>query len=553
LGDVLKLDSRATVAPQGYRLRVEASGVTAEAGDAAGLFYAMMTLAQVIRVAGAELPFGVIDDAPDFQTRGVMIDISRDKVPTMETLYALVDDLAGWKVNHLQLYIEHTFAYAEHRTVWEHASPMTSEEIRALDAYCRARFVELAPNQNSFGHMARWLKHDAYRHLAETPDGWRTPEGLWRDEPWSLDPTNPDTLAFLDGLYAELLPNFTSRNLNIGCDETWDLGQGNNRELCEQVGRDRVYLDFLNAINERAQAHGCTAHYWGDVVWEHAPAPAIDLAKLNPEMVMVDWGYIRAYPFEEHGEALADKGLPFWFAPGTGVWSTLVGCNESAFGSNRSAAEAGLRHGALGILNADWGDGGHWQYHPVSLSGFAAGAALAWCAQVNPDETIVAAFSSHVFRDEAGVMGEAVHLLADTWTKVTPEATQANLLNGIIQGGLDHELPPEMTVATLAATEAHIESAIAQMADSRMGRADGELMLDEFRNGARMAVHACRLGRTILDGETSNAAVLRELADDMHAIVNEHRRLWLARNREGGLDDSVRVLKERLSGYTDAR
>ena len=96
-----------------------------------------------------------------------MLDISRDKVPTMETLYALVDLLAGWKINQLQLYTEHTFAYRQHPEVWAEASPLTGQEILGLDAYCRKRFVELVPNQNSFGHMHRWLKHARYAPLAE--------------------------------------------------------------------------------------------------------------------------------------------------------------------------------------------------------------------------------------------------------------------------------------------------------------------------------------------------------------------------------------------------
>ena len=82
-----------------------------------------------------------------------MLDISRDKVPRMDTLYALVDMLAGWKINQVQLYTEHTFAYRQHPDVWAEASPMTGDEILALDAFCRERHIELVPNQNSFGHM----------------------------------------------------------------------------------------------------------------------------------------------------------------------------------------------------------------------------------------------------------------------------------------------------------------------------------------------------------------------------------------------------------------
>ena len=97
---------------------------------------------------------------------GYMLDISRHRVPTMETVKRQVDILAELGYNHFELYTEHTFAYSKHETVWREASPFTPDEIRELDDYCAARGIELVPNQNSFGHMERWLKHEAYRPLA---------------------------------------------------------------------------------------------------------------------------------------------------------------------------------------------------------------------------------------------------------------------------------------------------------------------------------------------------------------------------------------------------
>ena len=57
----------------------------------------------------------------------------------MDWLKTLIDALALLRYNELQLYTEHTFAYAEHAAVWEHASPMTAAEIREIDAYCQKR------------------------------------------------------------------------------------------------------------------------------------------------------------------------------------------------------------------------------------------------------------------------------------------------------------------------------------------------------------------------------------------------------------------------------
>ena len=103
--------------------------MTVEATDEAGAFYARATLRQLARLHDGRLPVGTVTDWPDLPQRGVMLDVSRDKVPTMTTLLALVDRLAEWKVNHLELYAEHTFAYRDHEIVWRDASPFTADEI----------------------------------------------------------------------------------------------------------------------------------------------------------------------------------------------------------------------------------------------------------------------------------------------------------------------------------------------------------------------------------------------------------------------------------------
>ena len=383
--------------------------------------------------------------------------------------------------------------------------------------------------------------------LAECPDGFPEANGQWHAEPWSLDPSNPATLELLSELYAELLPLFTSDKIHVGADETWDLGKGHNREACATRGLHAVYLDFLRRLRDLARKHGRTAHYWGDMVWNHFPER---VPELDRDMVMVDWGYYRAYPFDAHGAALAEAGVPFWFAPGTSVWATLLGCNEACFGSNRSAAVAGVRHGAGGLLNTDWGDGGHWQYLPVSYAGFAAGAAMAWSHAANPDERIAAALDLHVFRDAAKVMGKTALGLADAWQHVGEGVTQAHILDAILRHASARPLPGEVTAATLQGAAAHIQEQVDRLSHARMDRPDAALIVDEFRNGARMAVHACRLGRALHDGNAAAAAVCRELAAGMGVILDEHRRLWLARNRPGGLADSMCLLQQRLAEYT---
>ena len=228
---------------EGYTITIDADGtVMIEAADPAGLFYAHTTLAQLARVHDGTLPVGVVRDWPDLPVRAVMLDISRDKVPTMDTLFALIDRLASWKVNQIQLYSEHTFAYRDHEVVWRHASPMTAEEIRAVDAFCAERHIELVPSQNCLGHMHRWLQHDEYRHLAMAPTEDQPDRG-----PTTIEPLNPESLALVRSLFDELLPNFSSRHyVNVGLDEPWEL----------PPARIDDYLDWVRVLRALPELDG---------------------------------------------------------------------------------------------------------------------------------------------------------------------------------------------------------------------------------------------------------------------------------------------------------
>jgi len=80
-----------TARSQGYRLTISTEGISIIGHDADGLRHGTQTLFQIRAQCPGPLPCLTIADWPDFPVRGVMLDISRDKVPTMETLFALVD------------------------------------------------------------------------------------------------------------------------------------------------------------------------------------------------------------------------------------------------------------------------------------------------------------------------------------------------------------------------------------------------------------------------------------------------------------------------------
>lgn len=531
---------------EGYELSITPAGIEIAARSAVGVFHGVSTLIQVLATADRpSLPTLNVRDWPDFPVRGVMLDVSRDKVPSMDTLCDVIDLLASWKINHLQLYTEHTFAYRNHPEVWAEASPLTGEEILDLDAYCRERCIELVPNQNCFGHMHRWLRHARYARLAETSGEFDVPWGR-RQGPFSLCPLDPGSLKLVRSLLDELLPHFTSRMFNAGCDETFDLGQGRSREVCVEKGKGRVYLEFLRRIASEVHARGHTLQFWGDIVLLH---PEL-IPELPENSIALAWGYEANHPFLEQGCRFRAAGIPFYVCPGTSSWCSVAGRTDNALGNLRNAAENGHRQGASGYLNTDWGDDGHWQHLPISYLGLAMGAAYAWAYDANRDLDPAAAVSRHAFRDPSRGMGQVAYALGNVYRVPGVEFPNASILFRVLQSPLERVRNFGVTQKQWERTLQAIDEAMAPLADSRVARADAALIAREFALTARLLRHACH--RALLAGEANDTVAAQrraELAYDMRSFIPDYEAVWLARNRAGGLVDSVSRLASLLHDY----
>ncbi len=543
---------------ESYRLEIGPSGIGVRGADPAGLYYGTSTLTQWLRIhlwgqghGPRIVPALEVSDRPDFAHRGVMLDISRDKVPTLDTLKQLIDLLAGWKINQLQLYMEHTFAYRGHDAVWRDADPLTATDIRELDAYCRTRFIELVPNQNSFGHLHRWLIHEPYRRLAESPDGIEHPFSIER-EPYSLCPSDPGSLELLADLYDQLLPCFASRQLNVGLDEAIDLGYGRSAAECRERGKGRVYLDFVRQVHRLVTERGHRMQFWGDVILQH---PRL-LDELPKDAIALEWGYEANHPFAADSRRFAASGLEFYVCPGTSSWNSFAGRTRNAIENLAAAAIQGHAQGASGYLITDWGDNGHFQPLPISYPGLAAGAAFCWNVKTAADPRrlpLAQQLDLFVFRDRGGQAGVAVTDLGDTYlhTGAADSVNGSALFFALI---FAHKPPAERRTAGMSAprldlTLEHLEHAVAPIQAARIERRDGDLIARELTWVADVLRVACRLATARLEiGSDKPLSALPgtvrvDLSRRLDVLIEQHRGNWLARNRPGGLESSVSRLE----------
>ena len=87
--------------------------------------------------------------------------------------------MAYYKLNQLQLYVEHTYLFSGLSEMWRDETPLTAEEIRELDAYCAKLHIELVPSIATFGHLYMLLSTKSYGDLCEFPDSWKEPFSFW--------------------------------------------------------------------------------------------------------------------------------------------------------------------------------------------------------------------------------------------------------------------------------------------------------------------------------------------------------------------------------------
>ncbi len=542
---------------QEYKISIDTLNIKLIAKDEAALFFAKQTLKQIIFYAestDSAIPCLEITDWPDFEKRGYMLDISRDKVPTMETLYQIIDMLASWKINEFQLYTEHTFAYKNHKEVWEGCSPLTAEEIQKLDAYCKVRFIDLVPNQNSFGHMENWLKHDTYLDLAECPTDCKTIWGMRSRT--SLNPTNPGSLVLMQELYKELLPNFSSEYFNIGCDETVELGCGLSKEECDKIGKGQVYLNYLIQLNKEVNANGRKAQFWGDIILNH---PEL-IPSLPKNMTALVWGYESNFPFIEKLPEFQKAGLEYYVCPGTSTWRSIIGRDHDAFLNLKNAAVNGKKYNAKGYLNTNWGDYGHWQPLSVCYAPMGVGASYAWDVDSNPESKIESILNKYIFKDKTEKTAQAIVKLGNAYLKCKIPEGNANAFHLMLRRYKwtmkGHYQTKELKINNLQAAENEINKALEEFKLATPQCKDSSIVKEEIYQACTLAKHGIHLGIARLKAPKYDTKNIKKetktlLEEDLDSIIENHKTVWILRNRIGGLESSSEKMLDILNYYKE--
>lgn len=523
--------------------------------EANGAFHAVSTIKQILFQRKIYFPHLYIEDKPAFKSRGLLIDI-RNKIPTMKTLFHIIDIMADLKLNQLQLYIQgFPFAYSFYPQGWKHLTPLTGEDIITIDEYCKERFIDFVPCQNHFGHMDAWLEKDEFQDLAEYQGGFHYGD-MFIDKAMTLDPSDPGSLKLVKNMCNDLLPNFSSKYFNICCDETLELGKGKSREKCELSGIGNVYFDFLLKVINVAKKHGLIPMFWDDMITQY---PEL-IPKIPKGAIPMVWSYLAEdlignEKYEEyHCRLFAEAGIPFYVCPGTSSWNSITGQTDQMIQNIQSLVECGLKYGAIGFLNTDWGDHGHWQYLPASYPGIVYGAALSWAPDQNIDMDIAKYLDTFIFMDQNNVMGKLVMDFGRYCDKEPGHPQNFTMLIKNLYNQIDDKSVLEgLSIEDMYEVRSFINGLVPILDETCMQCEDSDLIYSEYKNSVRFLLHAIDYAIYKLSdrSDDSTKKLLKSMIEDIAVLIENHKTLWLARNKPGGLQNSISYLECLKKMYED--
>ena len=224
----------------------------------------------------------------------------------------------------------------------------------------------------------------------------------------------------------------------------------------------------------------------------------------------------------------------------------MVGCNQNAFGDLKNAAISGLKYGAIGFLNTDWGDYGHWQPLPVSYPAYLFGAAVSWGVDANQQIDIGKLVARYIFDDSTGQSGRALVDIGNAYHLKIGDNTNFRFHNMLAYPG--RALPKSTTAEGLQAAIDYMDKNLQLLLKAPMASEDAKIVKAELTLAVNMAKLACKIGlarftATNQELEKVPASKRNALSAEYENLIKEHQKLWILRNRPGGLDSSVRNLE----------
>ncbi|MBE6568416.1 MAG: beta-N-acetylhexosaminidase, partial [Ruminococcaceae bacterium] len=289
-----------------------------------------------------------------FEKFGVMIDMSRNSVMTVEALKRFMDALAKMGYNCVFLYTEDTYEVDGEPYFGYMRGRYTKEEMKEIDAYGEKIGIEVIPCIQTLAHIATFMR-------------WSKVPG---DTPDILLVGDERTYELIDHMFATLSECFKTRRLHIGMDEAQMLGKGLYHMRHGYEDPNIIIKKHLDRILEIAAKYGYDLMLWSDMFFrpwtndgyytKKTEVPKEYIDALPKGVIPVYWDYYHT-KFEEYDDMMYNHKQftkDFWFAGGAWTWTGYMPQNGFTLTTMLPALEAAKKNKTKNVFFTMWGDDG---------------------------------------------------------------------------------------------------------------------------------------------------------------------------------------------------
>ena len=371
-GNSVVIDMDKSLPKEGYTLAVTPQQISIKAADYNGALYALQTLRQLLpnEVESTKLvkrdwlvPAVTITDAPQYQWRGLMLDVSRHFFPKeyilktldrmamlkLNTFHFHLVDNEGWRIE-IKKYPKLTevgaWRVAQEDKLWDERTPnpanafanpatapkkyggfYTQEDIKEIVAYATARGITVIPEIEMPAHAMSTIA--AYPELS----CHKRPIGVPSGAVWPITDIycagQEETFDFIEEVLTEVLALFPSQYIHIGGDEAthteWEHCPKCQLRMKEHQLKNVHQLQsyFIRRIDDFLTSKGRTLVGWDEIMdgglaknavvmnWRGIEVGKKALAQGNPIVLTSDC-YIDNYQGLPDYEPQANGGYLPW-------------------------------------------------------------------------------------------------------------------------------------------------------------------------------------------------------------------------------------------------
>jgi len=383
---------------QAYNLIITEKNITINAVSEKGLFYGAMSLIQLLENnTTKELPTFEISDWPDLQFRGISDDISRGQVSTMQNFKRIIDFIARYKMNVYMPYMEDMLQLKSYPSIGKNRGALSTEEVKEIVNYASERYIEVIPIFQTLGHFENILTSKEFVDFAEFPGAA------------SLSVTEEKTYVFIENMLNEVFALFPSEYINIGADESYDVGFGKSKELTEKVGVAKIHAEHYKKVFEICKKNNRKVMMYGDVILNHT-----DILDLIPkDVTIIDWHYGANKQYSST-DIFKEAGFQFIVSPSVWNYRSVFPTYQIALPNIKTIVNDGMLNGAKGMINSNWGDYGAETFKEFVLFGYAWSAQCSW----NYDQSSLSDFNNAFFADFFGIDVSKLNSLYKTFSTI---------------------------------------------------------------------------------------------------------------------------------------